>query len=219
MGRPKRVDLSEEEMAEIEHKAWNGQLEQPVNHHKRKSGADGKPSRSRPDVTERNLARLQNQAPKELNAAYIGHGLTLMRMPKIDLHNFAQVHDRVERYFRQCQNDGIKPNRPGLELCLHTSVTTFADMRRGHRAFSEDVLVAEFIQDVLKLMETYTFVAMQDGTINALVAFFTLKNHYGYTDKTEVTITKEDPLGELPDGRAVAERINADVVDVEYTDV
>ena len=205
-------DLTEEEMNTIEQKAKEGKLSKPRSHHAANPNAPKKGTR--PDVTERNLARLQNQAPKELNSAYIDHGMGLLRTTRVDLHSYQQVHDRVEWYFRKCAEDGIKPNRPGLELCLHTDVGTIQRMKRREGAYSEDGAITAFITDVLKLMETYTFVAMQDGSINALVAFFTLKNHYGYTDKTEVIVKASDPLGELPDSRAVAERINADVVDI-----
>lgn len=209
--------LSPDELAEIERKAMAGELAKPRSHHKKNGEVV---TRSRPDVAERHLARLQNTAPPADKVRIMKHGLKLLTAPAVNLHDIEQVQERFFWYFDQCVESEVMPCVPGLELAYgNISLATLAAMRKGQGAYKDDVAVSEFMQRVQKYLEYIQVACMNEGYTHYVPAFFLLKNHFGYRDQQEVHVSVSDPLGELPDAAAVAERINADIVDVDFEDV
>ena len=68
----------------------------------------------------------------------------------------------------------------------------------------------------MELWEIYA----SEGKVNALVYFFTMKNHFGYTDKQEVVVTPNNPLGDGQDEKQLEEKYQDSVIiDAEAQDI
>ncbi len=53
---------------------------------------------------------------------------------------------------------------------------------------------------------------MQNGKINPVSGIFLMKNHFGYTDKQEVVVTPNNPLGEKQETEEIKQRYLDNVV-------
>lgn len=89
----------------------------------------------------------------------------------------------------------MKPTVTGLSNALGVSRQTLYDWskgrRRGEKSDRADLIKRAY--DLLaELWEDY----MLNGKVNPVSGIFLGKNHFGYTDKQEVTLTPGKPLGE-----------------------
>lgn len=129
------------------------------------------------------------------NARYLRHALGAWDLPPLDLDDDVAVADRVAWYFNHCAEDDMKPTVTGLSNALGVSRQTLYDWskgrRRGEKSDRADLIKRAY--DLLaELWEDY----MLNGKVNPVSGIFLGKNHFGYTDKQEVTLTPGKPLGE-----------------------
>ena len=138
------------------------------------------------------------------NSKYIGFALLLHRLPPVDMSNNEQVTQRVDEYFQLCADNDMKPGMAGLALAFGYDRRSLWEFINGKRAKNQDVAdtlkKASEILDIM--METY----MQNGKINPVSGIFLMKNNLGYTDKQEVVITPQSPLGDQKDTKAIEEK-------------
>lgn len=116
---------------------------------------------------------------------YLRHALASWDLPPIDISDPKQVEERIVWYFHHCIEDDVKPTVTGLCNALGINRKTFYNWGVGtRRADSHADLVAK-AKDILEEMwETY----MIEGKMNPIVGIFLGKNHFGYTDKKELTV-------------------------------
>ena len=134
------------------------------------------------------------------NSKYLGHALTIMRMPLIDLNDAEQVRERCEWYFNHCFNNDMKPTVSGLCNAFKISRTTLMGWRNGtYRANSHQSIILEAYALMENLWEDY----MQNGKINPVSGIFLGKNNYGYADKQEMVLTPNTTMPEPQDVAAL----------------
>jgi hypothetical protein len=120
------------------------------------------------------------------NSKYLGHALTIMRMPLIDLNDPQAVQERCEWYFNHCFNNDMKPTVSGLCNAFKISRTTLMTWRNGtFRANTHQAIILEAYALMENLWEDY----MQNGKINPVSGIFLGKNNFGYADKQEYVLT------------------------------
>lgn len=146
---------------------------------------------------------------KQENARYIVHTVKLKAMPKIDRTNAVQVRDRTVEYLKACVDDGIKPNLTGYALSLGTD-------RRGLESLFSSRSVDKATQDELDagvaMIENIMLELMMDQKINPVTAIFLLKNHFAYSDQTDLRIRAERV--ETVDEQALEDKYR-NVIDME----
>ena len=146
---------------------------------------------------------------KQENARYIVHTVKLKALPKIDRTNAVQVRDRTVEYLKACVDDGIKPNLTGYALSLGTD-------RRGLESLFSSRSVDKATQDELDagvaMIENIMLELMMDQKINPVTAIFLLKNHFAYSDQTDLRIRAERV--ETVDEQALEDKYR-NVIDME----
>lgn len=175
-----------------------------------KGSIDRGPRANRKDMAWNGNEQLQ---PGD-NRKYLRHSLLVADLPPIDIADEKAVEERVNWYFNQCMEDDIKPGVAGLCLALGISRRTFYGWGAGeHRQKTHTAIIERARMILEELWEDY----MLNGKINPVVGIFLGKNHFGYTDKQEVTLTPGKPLGEDVTPEQLEEKY-ADVIVDEIPD-
>lgn len=107
----------------------------------------------------------------------------------------------------------MKPTVSGMCNALGVDKTTFYRWGVGEYRESESsdhrIIVKKARCVLEELWEDY----MLNGKINPVSGIFLGKNHFGYTDKQEVVLTPNNPLGDTKDTKALEEKYIDSVVD------
>lgn len=177
-----------------------------------KSLTKEKKHRNRPDLAKFGQENVQ---PGD-NTKYLKHALACWDLPVLDINDDDAVADRIRWYFEHCGADDMKPTVSGLANALGVSRTTLLDWAKGNRRGenSDRAVMVKRAYDLLnELWEDY----MLNGKVNPVSGIFLGKNHFGYTDKQEVTLTPGKSLGEEISPAQLEEKY-ADVIVDEVVD-
>lgn len=129
------------------------------------------------------------------NARYVGHALACWNLPPLNLDDDDAVAERIQWFFKHCIEDDMKPTVMGLANALGVSRKTLYDWSKGRRR-GEKSERADLIKRAYDLLAELWEDYMLNGKVNPVSGIFLGKNHFGYTDKQEVTLTPGKPLGE-----------------------
>lgn len=127
------------------------------------------------------------------NARYLRHSLTMLDLPAIDISDPVQVELRIRQYFEQCVGNDMKPTVSGMALALGVDRKTLYDWSRGNY---RDVTHSPIVKKAMNVLDALWEDYMMNGKINPVSGIFLGKNHFGYTDKQEIVVKPENPLGE-----------------------
>lgn len=128
----------------------------------------------------------QDQAEPGDNSKFLGHALTIMNWPTIDITEPEEVRARIAQYFQLCVDDDIKPSVKGLLNSLRVAKSTLWEWRQGNfRAGTHQAIILEAYDVLEALWLDY----MQNGKINPVSGIFLGKNLFQYADKQEVVLT------------------------------
>lgn len=127
------------------------------------------------------------------NARYLRHSLTMLDLPAIDISDPVQVELRIRQYFEQCVGSDMKPTVSGMALALGVDRKTLYDWSRGNY---RDVTHSPIVKKAMNVLDALWEDYMMNGKINPVSGIFLGKNHFGYTDKQEIVVKPENPLGE-----------------------
>ena len=141
---------------------------------------------------------------------YIKQARSAVDLPEIDISDISQVKDRLEWYFDECENSGLKPTMMGMCNALGVSRQTMYNW--GHGEYRSGTHLRT-IQKYLNMLEEIWEMEMVEGKINPIVGIFLGKNHFGYADKQELELSPKDPLGDRTDPKVLEERYLESVVD------
>lgn len=122
------------------------------------------------------------------NARYIVHSVRLSAFDKIDRTDSEQVRRRTIEYLEACVNDGMKPNLTGYALALGTNRQGLQQMFLSR---STDHETLEALDNGIAMVENVILELMLDQKINPVTAIFLLKNHFSYSDQTDIKIQAE----------------------------
>lgn len=129
------------------------------------------------------------------NARYLRHALGAWDLPPLDLDDDAAVAERVAWYFKHCAEDDMKPTVTGLSNALGIHRDTLHSWATGSTR-SKNSERSDLIKRAYSLLAELWEDYMLNGKVNPVSGIFLGKNHFGYTDKQEVTLTPGKPLGE-----------------------
>lgn len=145
------------------------------------------------------------------NARYLRFALDCYELPPIDIADAEAVEERINWYFRHCIECDIKPGVAGLCGALGIDRLTFYQWTTGINRKNTHNNIAKKAKFTLEqLMEQY----MVNGKINPVSGIFLLKNHFGYTDKQEITIQPKNGL-EVENQKQLEERYIEDIVELK----
>lgn len=153
-----------------------------------------KPKRQRPDEQVHTL-------PGD-NTKYIDFNMILYKLDKTDMSNATEVAQRCEYYFALCAENDMKPNMASLAMALGLSRKCLYEYREG--IIGKNPEVRDTLKKASYLLDAMMNEYMQNGKINPVSGIFLMKNNLGYTDKQEIVIKPQAPLGEqiAPDALA-----------------
>lgn len=167
----------------------------------------GKGKGSRPNRSD----QMKPQTDPGDNKKYIQHTMEVARFEHIDLKNAELVDQRILKYFSICESNDMKPSVAGLALALGVERTTLWKIRtKQTRGYPSEVInsIKRAVQIINAMMEDY----MQNGKINPVSGIFLMKNNMDYSDKQEVVVTPNNPLGTAESPEKLEERYRESVV-------
>lgn len=150
---------------------------------------------------------------------------TLVAYKKPKVHSNAELAERLSEYFNYCAENNVIPTVE--EMCLYTgyAVSTVWDWEHGRRkGFSDDELngsTAVIIQKAKSFLSVFDSKLVVTGKMNPVTYIFRAKNYYGMSDKQEIEVTKNDPLGDNLNEDELAQKLmkaTSEVIDVEPSD-
>lgn len=141
------------------------------------------------------------------NARYLRHSLTMLDLPAIDISDPIQVEMRIRQYFEQCVSSDMKPTVSGMALALGVDRKTLYDWSRGNY---RDVTHSPIVKKAMNVLDALWEDYMMNGKINPVSGIFLGKNHFGYTDKQEIVVKPENPLGEQKSPDEIKQRYLAE---------
>lgn len=145
------------------------------------------------------------------NRKYIRHTLSIAELPKIDIKDASQVELRINEYFSICDNNDMKPSVAGLALALGIERSYLWKIRTGQvESYPSEVryTLKRAVTTINSMMEDY----MQNGKINPVSGIFLMKNNMDYSDKQEVVVTPNQPLGDLDSVEKLEEKYKDSVI-------
>ena len=157
---------------------------------------------------------MANDDRREELAVYQAHELELSAMRKIDRRSANQVRERTVEYLRMCAEHGMRPTVTGYALSLGTSRVGLQNLMRSKSTPPE---VRDAIETGLTMIEDSMLQMMMDTKTSPVAFIFLLKNHFGYSDQTDITI-RADARDDTPDEAALEAKYMT-IMDVEAHDV
>ena len=125
----------------------------------------------------------------------------------------AECAQRLNEYFAQCARDGQIPTVEDMSLALGAVRVTVYKWEQGIGCSPERRDMIKKAKEILAGIDA-KLVAM--GKIPQITYIFRAKNYFGLSDKQEVVIAPNDPLGDLKDTKALeAEYVDSVVTDPE----
>ena len=142
-------------------------------------------------------------------------GQTLMTLPKIDIHNAAQLEQRINDYFSMCVETDMKPAVVGLSLALGLDRRRLWEISRDVR--TNHIPVRDIPNDCRELIKkAYTMLEFGWETLtmnfgmHPTAAVFLGINNFGYSDVKQISVEQQipryDPLGEITDMETLKQR-------------
>ncbi len=151
------------------------------------------------------------------NARFITHALKIAQLPKIDTSDAKQVEARLTEYFNLCAKNDMRPNVPSMALSLGVDRGTLWRWSQGDGQGKKSD-VRDTIKRAYALLNILIEEYMQTGKINPVSGIFLMKNNFGYTDKQEVVLTPNNPLGDQTSNEELEQRYLESVADENLTD-
>lgn len=129
-----------------------------------------------------------------------------------------ELATRLNDYFVKCAHNGQIPTVE--EMCLSTgySYATCYDWEVGrNKGFSSET--SKIIKKAKEMLKAFDAKLVVAGKMNFLAYCFRAKNYYGMTDKQEVILTPNSPMGDSATPEELQQRyIEATVGDYEESD-
>ena len=154
------------------------------------------------------------------NTRIVQTNMKFFDMPKVDLHDPDAVHVRLGEYFKIYGEADLKPTVAGMAMCLGVDRRRLWDIKTGNYTNVggykdlpiETVDLVKKAYDILEMsMENYA----NAGKINPVMAIFMLKNHWGYTDKTEYVLTPNQQQASDYDAEDIRKRYLSDSTTID----
>ena len=120
-----------------------------------------------------------------------------MGKPK-KFQDLQELSDRIDAYFEDCRDRGAPYTVTGLALALETSRRLLLDIQHDDH-YSNDFKHLINMAKARVLQQTEE--GMISGNLNATGCIFTLKNNFGYVDKTEQIVDVKSSVADSLESR------------------
>jgi len=148
--------------------------------------------RKRPDRTDALTPQYQAGDMSRM----ITNAVELANMGPVNMHDPAQVEQRVMDCLKYMIEHDMKPTVESMALAFNTNRTTLWRWREG-----VETNIPEASRNAIKkgynIMNQLLTQTMADGKINPVAAIFLLKNNHNYKDQTDVVVTPNNPLQDM----------------------
>ena len=148
-------------------------------------------------------------------ASFIASATQLRRLPPIQTDE--ELVERCDLYFDWCSKNDMRPGIEGLAFACGVDRRTLWDweIKKSWTGSQRSEIVKYAKQQIAMFTEQMAL----KGRLNPVTAIFLMKNHFGYTDKTEISVNPTTPLGEQLTPEEIAKRIPRDIpYDVDYSE-
>ncbi len=153
----------------------------------------------------------------EEQSAYMRMALDGFDCPPIDISDPSQVEKRIREYFDYCGSHGMRPCVSGLCNRLGIHRNTFLAWANGRERKETHQQIALRARG---LIEEMTEMLMMNNKINVVAAIFILKNHFGYTDKQEISVDTKNSVTTPTSMEDVMKLCDNDgAIEVDFEDV
>ena len=145
------------------------------------------------------------------NRKAISDMLHVYSMPPIDIDSDEAVEQRIFEYFQYCIEKDIRPGVEGMAMALGVNRRTLWDWETGNRR-GNSIVRADIIKKAKQFIALYLENLAQNNKIYPATWIFMMKNHYGYKDQQDITITPNNQLQPNMTREQIIEKVKADVV-------
>lgn len=150
------------------------------------------------------------------NSKAISDMLYIYQMPPIDVNSDEEVLNRIQEYFSYCIGKDIRLGVEGLAMALGVNRCTLWDWETGRSRANLGSSRSDIIKKAKNFLSSYLENLGQNGKINPITFIFLMKNHNGYTDKQEITVSNGNLLGDALTQEEIDESMpNADVLGID----
>jgi len=141
------------------------------------------------------------------NSKAISDMLYIYQMPPIDVNSDEEVLNRIQEYFSYCIGKDIRLGVEGLAMALGVNRCTLWDWETGRSRANLGSSRSDIIKKAKQFLALYSENLAQTGKINPVTWIFQMKNHFGYKDVQEISVSATSPLGEIPSDAEIQKRI------------
>ena len=106
-----------------------------------------------------------------------------------DDDDYDEVAEKIENYFKQQMEKNEPPVISGIVLALGTNPETFRQWRADDGLTQRPPAIVQLFRNSVLMCEDWIARNMLVGKSNPVASIFTLKNNFGWKDKTETDIT------------------------------
>lgn len=165
-----------------------------------------KKKRRRPDLAEAQAL----QGSGELIASQVHFARVINNLPDIDTNDAEAVKRRVDEYLDLCEQYQMRPLWAGLAHALGVSRRVLWGWIQD--GSSKPAAVKNTLKKAHDFLAELHELWMATGQINPVTGIFLGKNNFEYSDKTEVIVTPNNPLGEQKDRAEIEARYRDAIV-------
>ena len=120
----------------------------------------------------------------------------------------------IDDYFVRCATKGQIPTVEEMAMSTGYTSSTVWDWEAGRNKGVSDQTSA-IIKKAKEVLKTFDAKLVISGKLNFLAYCFRSKNYYGMSDKQEVVLIPNNPLGDTKDRKELEERYIESVVEDE----
>ena len=130
--------------------------------------------------------------------------------------NDEECAQRLNDYFKQCNDEGQLPTIEDMALALGTTRTSLWEWENNRKCGS---VRADMIKQAKQIVAGIDAKMAAEGKIPQVVYIFRAKNFYGMKDQQDVIVTpKTDPLGARRSGEELTQKYIDSVKGIEQKD-
>ena len=127
-----------------------------------------------------------------------------------------ELKQRLNDYFKYCAEENVVPTVEEMAMWTGYSIQTVGDWEHGrNKGFSSET--SNIIKKAKNFLQTFDAKLAISGKMNFLAYCFRAKNYYGMSDKQEITVTPNNPLGDNLSTEDIQQRLleeTGNVIDI-----
>ena len=136
---------------------------------------------------------LTNSTPATVNikgALVLKHMMEVSKFKSVNMNNPAAITKRFNNYLQLCVDNQVKPNIISAALAFNVDRLTMLNIANGKSTLNAKSVAV--VKKIYVFMNAYIEETMMNGDINVIAGIFVLKNNFNYSDKSEITVKRED---------------------------